>query len=614
MAAHRGRATFYASGVPRGSGVASPRRGWFNAGMQDFGELAARVREAEIGRSAWLGTPFGRRRMLYADLTASGRALAFVEERVAALLPLYANVHSARSTAGRAMTEAREEARREVAGGVGAGPDDVVLFVGSGATAAVNKLVGLLGLRVPEPLERQYRLSAAIPPEERPVVLAGPYEHHSNELPWLESVAELVEVGLREDGTLDLDDLGRKARAYRHRPLRLGAVSAASNVTGILTDVPAVCRALHREGALACIDYAAAGPYVPIDMHPADPDERIDAVFLSTHKFMGGPGASGVLVASRELFRSRVPERPGGGTVDYVGPGLPSEGCPACGPGAGRLRVDYAAGLAEREEGGTPDILGDVRAGLAFRLRTLLDPRRILAHELVLARSAVARLAARPRIRLLGPLDGPRLPILSFNVEGLHHELVAALLDDLFGVQARAGCSCAGPYGHRLLGIDAARSARYRRLIHRGVLGAKPGWVRISIPYYASAADVDYLLAAVEAVADHGDAFVPLYRLSWRDGTWQPRDGGPRTGAPFHLAEAFDGPGSAGSNSPEAPPDEATLARDRARFREEAAARAGELRARWREAPPAWNRPTGDAEVDALAWFRYVEAEGLTPG
>jgi selenocysteine lyase/cysteine desulfurase len=579
--------------------------------MTPFSELAAWVRLSEIGRAAPLATPFGLRRLFYADLTASGRALSFVEDRVAEVLPTYANVHSARSAAGRATTATRDEARRAVARGVGAGRDDVVLFVGSGATAAVNKLVGLLGLRIPEPLEREFGLSRNIPAERRPVVLAGPYEHHSNELPWLESIAELVEVNLRDDGGLDLDDLRRKAHAYRDRPLRIGAVSAASNVTGILTDVPAVCRALHAEGAIACIDYAAAGPYVPIDMHPADPAERIDAVVLSTHKFMGGPGASGVLVANRALFRSRVPERPGGGTVDYVGPSRRDAACCATPDATAPLRVDYATGLEEREEGGTPDILGDIRAGLAFQLRELLQPARILEHELALARIAMARLAAHRRIRLLGPTDGPRLPIISFNLEGLHHELVATLLDHLFGIQVRSGCSCAGPYGHRLLGIDAARSERYRELIHAGVLGVKPGWVRFSLPYYASPADVEYLLRAVEVVADHGEAFVPTYRLSWRDAGWTPLESS-LPGPGFPVLD-FD-PSSLSSGrarASEPPPDEEMLARDRARFLDEAVARAAALRDRWRNAPPAWNRPSGHREVDELVWFRYVEAEGL---
>jgi selenocysteine lyase/cysteine desulfurase len=586
-----------------------------------FDQLAAWVRQSEVGRSAPVESPFGRRRLLYADLTASGRALSFVEERMARALPLYANVHSALTTAGRATTALREDARKTIANSVGAGPDDVVLFVGSGATAAVNKLVGVLGLRIPEPLEREHHLSQAIPREQRPVVLAGPYEHHSNELPWLESIAELVEIDLSRDGTIDLDDLRRKAHAYRDRPLRIGAISAASNVTGVLTDVGAVCRALHDEGAVACIDYAAAGPYVPIDMHPSDPAERIDAVFLSPHKFMGGPGASGVLVAHADLFHSRVPERPGGGTVDYVGPG-PAADSPCCCldaalyPGdpdssSPPLCVDYVTRLAEREEGGTPNILGDVRAGLAFAVKDLLEPERILAHELRLAEAAVTRLSSHRRLRFLGPTERPRLPILSFNVEGLHQELVSALLDHLFGIQARAGCSCAGPYGHRLLGIDEDRSTRYRRLIQAGLLGVKPGWVRISVPYYASQADVEYLLSAVETVADVGEAFVPLYVLSWREGCWRPL--GAAAPSPSSLKLELAELWAMGDQPIAAEPalDEAQLARERARFLVEARSRAAALLKRWRQAPPAWNRPTGQPEVDDLVWFRYVETEGL---
>jgi selenocysteine lyase/cysteine desulfurase len=444
------------------------------------------------------------------------------------------------------------------------------------------------------------------------VVLAGPYEHHSNELPWLESIAELVEVELSPDGSLDLEDLRRKARAHRDRPLVIGAISAASNVTGVMTDVRAVCRVLHEERAIACIDYAAAGPYVPIDMHPPDPDERIDAIFLSPHKFMGGPGSSGVLVAHASLFRSRVPERPGGGTVDYVGPGGHDHGaCCHSGPhgsedASSRLRVDYAPGLVEREEGGTPDILGDIRAGLVFDVKELLGPRRLLEHEVRLAERAVARLALHPRVRILGPTRGPRLPILSFNVDGLHHELLSALLDHLFGIQARGGCSCAGPYGHRLLGIDERRSERFRRLIHAGVVGAKPGWVRISVPYFASEGDVDYLLSAVEAIADYGHEFIPLYQLGWRDGTWRQL-----TASPVSLSEVTSlWPGDERADEV-APPSDAELARERARFLAEARSLAAELQARWRARPPVWNPPTGDAELDELVWFRFVEADGL---
>jgi selenocysteine lyase/cysteine desulfurase len=562
--------------------------------MDPFAAAVARIRQAEIGRQAWIPTPFGRRLLYYADLTATGRALDFVERFVERLRPVYANTHTAVSTTGRIMNALREEARAIVARSVGAGPEDVVLFTGSGATAAVNKLVGLLGLRLPELLERELHVSRAIPPGRRPVVLVGPYEHHSNELPWLESIAEVVEVALDVAGRVDLADLRVKLRAHRERPLKVGAFSAASNVSGLLTDVGAVARALHEEGALACIDYAAAGPYLPIDMHPPDPAERLDAVFLSTHKFAGGPEGSGVLVAHRDLFRSRSPERPGGGTVDYVS-------------GCHHEDVDYVSRLAEREEGGTPDILGDVRAGLAFLVKETVGPERILEHEKRLAALALARLARRPAIRVLGPPDAPRLAIVSFNVDGLHHDLVSALLDHLFGIQNRAGCSCAGPYGHRLLGIDHARSERFRRLIHAGVLGAKPGWVRISLPYYSSEADVEYVLRAVEFVADHGRAFVPAYRLDWRDGVWRHMEAEVGDASPAHLGvEDLLAPPQP------APPalSEAEIAEERGRTLAEAERIAAELEARWRREPPRWNRPTGRADVDELVWFSYVETEG----
>ncbi|MBK9518041.1 MAG: aminotransferase class V-fold PLP-dependent enzyme [Anaeromyxobacter sp.] len=563
-----------------------------------FEAVAALLRRAEVGRRAVVTTPYGERLVTYADSTATGRALSFVEEAVAAVRPLYANTHTSISTTGRVMTHLREEARRAVGRAVNASAEDVVLFTGSGATAAVNKLVGLLGLRISEPLERRHHLSGHIPPAERPVVLVSPYEHHSNELPWLESVAEVVEVALGADGRLDLDDLEAKARAFAGRPLKVGTFSAGSNVTGALTDVPAVARRLHAHGFLVCVDYAAAGPYVPIDMHPADPAGRLDAIFVSTHKFLGGCEGSGVLVAHRDLFRSAVPERPGGGTVDFVA-------------GGGRADVDYTRHLAEREEGGTPDILGDVRAALAFLVKEAAGAERILAHDLDLAARAVDRLARHPRLTLYGP-PGPRLPILSFNVEGLHHDLVSALLDQLFGIQNRAGCACAGPYGHRLLGIGPARSAELRRAISLGLLALKPGWVRLSLPWHATAAEVEFLLQAVEFLADRGAAFVPLYRLGWRDGLWRHLDGEPPDPAPLRLdagALLEAAAGRATWPAVERPGlGEVEAAGWRTRSLEEAAGLADALEARWLAAPPTWNRPTGDALVDRLCWFRYVSA------
>lgn len=566
--------------------------------MQTFEEVAAFIRQNEVGRRAWLDTPYGRRLVCYADLTATGRSLHFVEAWLRRVRPFYANSHTAISSTGRVMTQLREEARRVVRRSVGAGPEDEVLFVGSGATAAINKLVGLLGWRISEPLERQYGLSAAIPREERPVVLLGPFEHHSNELPWLESVAEVVEVGLTPEGQVDLGDLQRQLQRFSARPFKLGSFSAASNVTGVLSDVRAIARVLHRHGALACFDYAAGGPYLPIDMHPDDEAERIDALFLSTHKFIGGPEGSGVLVAHRGLFRTRSPERPGGGTVDYVAAFDPTS-------------VDYVGRLDEREEGGTPAILGDVRAGIGFLVKEMAGPERILEHELALAERALGRLARHPRIHVLGPTKAPRLPIISFNVERLHHDFVSALLDHLFGIQNRAGCSCAGPYGHRLLGIDRQRSELYRRQIARGVLGVKPGWVRLSLPYYGSDEDIEFLLSAVEFVADRGHLFLQDYRLGWLDGVWRHRERPMLDVEPIELTVAalVEAAQSFAAGDHEQPMSNAQVRAARRRAFEEANARARALEAPLGGTAPNWRNATGQPEVDALVWFDWLHAD-----
>ena len=566
--------------------------------MQSFGEVAAFIRQNEVGRRAWLDTPYGRRLVTYADLTATGRYLHFVEAWLRRVRPFYANSHTAISSTGRVMTELREEARRLIRRALNAGPQDEVLFVGSGATAAINKLVGLLGWRISEPLEREFNLSSLIPREKRPVVFVGPYEHHSNELPWLESVAEVVAIDLTPDGQIDMVDLERKLAAFPDRKMKLGAFSAASNVTGLLTDVKAVARLLHQHGAYVVFDYAAGGPYMPIDMHPADEAERIDALVLSTHKFIGGPEGSGLLVAHRDFFKTRSPERPGGGTVDYVS-------------SFAHTSVDYVGRLDEREEGGTPAILGDIRAGIGFLVKEMIGPARILEHDVHLAQYAISRLRRHPQIEILGPADAPRLPILSFNIKRLHHDFVSALLDHLFGIQNRAGCSCAGPYGHKLLGIDRARSESYRAQISRGLTGLKPGWVRVTLPYYASDEDIEFMLSAVEFVADHGRDFLAEYRLGWMDGVWRHvarpmSDVKPIELTVDALTEAAQ---SFAAGDHEQPMSIAQIRAERRRYFDEARARAKDLHDAAQRTPPLWNPPTGRPDVDRLVWFDWIHTD-----
>ncbi|QDV09119.1 putative cysteine desulfurase [Planctomycetes bacterium Poly30] len=482
-------------------------------------DIIETIRDSVIGGAESVPGPFGPRPVVYADYTASGRALTFVEDYIRnRVLPLYANTHTESSGTGLQTQRFREDARSIIARCVGATKEHAVLFCGSGTTGAIDRLVGILGIRIPSNLEDRYRLSEQIPAHERPVVFVGPYEHHSNELPWRESIADVVVIPEDADGHIDMAILEAKLEEYRDRPQIIGSFSAASNVTGIITDTAAISTLLHRHGALAFWDYAAAAPYVKIDMGSAeDGPGYLDAVYVSPHKFIGGPGTPGLLVVRLELCKNRVPAIPGGGTVAYVNP----------------ENHDYLPHVEHREEGGTPDIVGAIRAGLVFQLKQAVGIDTIEAREHRFIRTAIERWSSHPCIDILGSRDANRLSIVSFVVrehgaEGerfLHHNFVVAVLNDLFGIQARGGCSCAGPYGHRLLGIDLERSQSFGREISRGSEGIKPGWVRVNFNYFIDDETFEYILSAIEMVAEHGPRLLRHYKFFPESGLWRHRAG-----------------------------------------------------------------------------------------
>jgi selenocysteine lyase/cysteine desulfurase len=496
-------------------------------------QLVELVRASVIGDDEAVEGPYGLRRVTYADYTASGRSLSFIEDYLRdAVLPLYANTHTESSGTGLQTTRFREDARRLVLEGVGGDPaTHAVVFCGSGSTYAINRIVDVLGLRIPAELDDRWNLGSLIPAQERPVVFIGPFEHHSNELPWRESIADLVTIREDHDGHIDLDQLREELERYADRRLKIGSFSAASNVTGITTDTPAISRLLHEHGALSFFDFAASAPYVKIEMDPpGDPLGYKDAIFISPHKFIGGPGTPGVLVARRELFHNRVPSVPGGGTVQYVT----------------AQEHFYHPDVEHREEGGTPAIIESIRAGLVFQLKAAVGVDTIREHEHEFIRRAMARWSQNPGIQILGSPDAERLSIVSFTIRHdgryVHHNFVVALLNDLFGIQSRGGCSCAGPYGHRLLGIDIETSHEYEREVARGCEGIKPGWVRVNFNYFISEAVFQFLLDAVDLVATDGWRMLPDYRFEAATGLWLHRAGRPHPPASLRDIH-YDGGG-----------------------------------------------------------------------
>lgn len=456
--------------------------------------------------------------MVYADWIASGRLYQPIEDFMRLEIgPLVANTHTEATHSGTAMTRAYREARQIIRRHVNAGPDDSLLFAGFGMTAAVNKLQRLLGLRHPGCGMAGTRRTV-----QRPLVILTHMEHHSNQISWEDCDADTAILPRREcDGLPDLDALRRLTAANRGRPLLIGSFTAASNVTGILTPYHEMAAILHAAGGVCFVDFAAAAPYVAIDMHPPDPARALDAVFFSPHKFLGGPGSSGILVLSNRLYHNAVPDQPGGGTVKWTTP---------FGSHA------YIDGIEAREDGGTPGFLQAIRAALAVRLKDEMGVGRMLARERELTAILFEELAAEPGILLFERHNMERLATFSLHTPGRHHNLIVRVLNDHFGIQTRGGCSCAGTYGHILFSIDEQTSHHITCLIDQGDLSAKPGWVRISLHPTMTDAEARFIGRAVVETVRHYDEFAAGYRFDPHTAEFEPLRPGP---APPPLLAGF---------------------------------------------------------------------------
>ncbi|CAK8578979.1 unnamed protein product [Lathyrus sativus] len=475
-----------------------------------------------IGDDAEFDSPFGRRKLVYADHTASGRSLHCIENFITKhVLPFYGNTHTSESHVGSSTTKMLHEATEYIKKCLGGGEDEALMLCGSGATAAIKRLQEVMGIAVPSILRE--RMLRCLDEQERWVVFVGPYEHHSNLLSWRQSLAEVVEIGLDDKGLLDMEALKLQLEAYKdsNRPL-LGSFSACSNVTGIYSDTRAIARLLHQYNGFACFDFAASGPYEEIEMRSGKID-GYDAVFISPHKFLGGPDSPGVLLMNKALYhlRSAPPSTCGGGTVNYVN-------------GFNEKDTLYLEDIEERENGGTPPIIQTMRAALAFCVKEFINYKEIEKLEQFYINKALKRLMSNQNIEILGNMDTKRQAILSFviysttktkNKRGkiLSGSFVATLLNDLFGIQSRGGCACAGPYGHHLLNINEPQSLEVRSIIQEGYVGAKPGWTRVSFPYYMKEEDFEFILTAIEFLSVYGQRFLPLYKFDLKNGSWKIR-------------------------------------------------------------------------------------------
>ncbi|WP_336055808.1 aminotransferase class V-fold PLP-dependent enzyme [Nitratireductor sp. CH_MIT9313-5] len=451
-------------------------------------DLPARLAAGLIGEGILIEGPVGPRPLIYADFVASGRALSQVEDFIRAeVLPFYANSHTEASWCGQYSTRLREEARQVIRNAVNACDASSVIFCGSGATTGVNKLVKLL--QVEERLRDGQKV----------VIFTGPYEHHSNILPWRETGAEIVCIDEASTGGPDMNALARALSAHCDADLKIGAFSAASNVTGIIVDTDAVTRLLKSHGACAIWDYAGGAPYLPMDMKPGT-DHAKDAIVFSPHKFPGGPGATGVLVVRDAIAQTAKPTAPGGGSVTFVSP----------------WDHDYSTCLATREEAGTPNVVGDVRAAMSLIVKQALGQDYIDRRDADLRSRALSAFRQNSALELLGNLDAPALPIFSFRVKAkdggyVHHQLFTRMLSDYYGIQVRGGCACAGPYAHKLLDIDEQKSRQLHADIRAGREMEKPGWVRLNFSYLLSDARADEIIAAVNELSLEAERFARFY-------------------------------------------------------------------------------------------------------
>lgn len=450
--------------------------------MKNLNDHFSGFRKEIVGIDKQFETPYGIKKLIYADWTASGRLYSPIEKKLLEMGEWLGNTHSHTTITGKTMTMLYEHSKKLIKDHVNAGSDYVLIPAGSGMTGAVNKFQRILGLK----LHEQFKNLIEIPENDRPVVFITHMEHHSNQTSWLETVCEVVIINPDENGQPDQEHFALLLEKYKKRKTKIASVTACSNVTGIKTQYCKMAKMIHRYGGYCFVDFACSAPYVKIDMQPEDPDERLDAIFFSPHKFLGGPGTSGILIFDRSLYKNAIPDNPGGGTVDWTNPW-----------GEHKFHDDIEA----REDGGTPPFMQIIKTALCVRLKEEIGVENILQREEKIITYVFERFDQLPNVHLLAGDVRDRLGVFSFVIDGLHHDLGVKLFNDRYGIQMRSGCSCAGTYGHYLLHINREMSNEIIQKINDRNFFIKPGWIRMSIHPTMNDDEVVFIMDAVEEVS-----------------------------------------------------------------------------------------------------------------
>ena len=443
-------------------------------------------RKKIIGREQFFTSPFGEKKIIYADWTASGRIYGPIEDKLRdEVFPFVANTHTETSTTGATMSLAFHDAMHIIKNHVGANENDILISAGAGMTMLVSKFQRILGLKIHEKYQDNIKI------ENRPIVFVTHMEHHSNQTSWIETIAEVVLIPHAKDGNVDLDGFKILLNKYADRELKIAAVTSCSNVTGVFTPYFKIAEIMHKNNGLCFVDFACSAPYIDINMHPENKLQQLDAIYFSPHKFLGGPGSTGILVFNKDLYTNKVPDTPGGGTVDWTNPWGEHK---------------YVDDIEAREDGGTPAFLQTIKTALSIQLKEKMGVKNIIDREHELHEIIWEKFEKLENTHVLADNFSDRLGIYSFYIDDLHFNLAVQLLNDKYGIQVRGGCSCAGTYGHMLLDVDINFSHNITNQIDEGDLSLKPGWIRMSIHPTMTDDEMHYIMNAIDDVAkNHKD-------------------------------------------------------------------------------------------------------------